>query len=237
MARHIPPCFITRPLPEGLKSVAWLMQQGVTAYATPLQKVILCPLLVSLIPYHGVLFTSPRAFLSLSANQRDLLKTKPLYGVGYKTVQNLSDQGFKVVLQTQTVAALIAQIEALKRHKPLLYLRGAVIRTNLKKKLHALDEAITYKLQNITSNIGIFKQYLIQKKEIIVLFQSVSAAERFLSLVPAENMNYVHALCQSLYIQKCLANQKFLSISCASEPTEVSLLKRTVHFFEKGLHP
>lgn len=234
---------ITRPLPEGGKDTFLLTQKGLPARKMPLQDVTLSPYAAgdpqAFSPYAAVLFTSARAFLSLTSAQKKALKTKEIFGVGTASAQQILQSGIDHVAEiAPTAKDLVSLLKQKKFSDPLLYLRGQEVRMDLKDILRPhgiiIDEKITYALTPRPQNLEELKKWIASSEKVVVLLQSISAARCFQEASTGLPLGDIHALCQSPAIACALTEKRFASVSCASEPTGLSLRRRAEEFFRRG---
>ena len=241
----ITPCIITRPYAAGLRDVATLQTHGITAQAVPLHRIRLHPLALSisqLTAYEGVIFTSPRGLMSLSEGQRAVLRHKVLYGVGVATAKVLENEGFTIGTVAPTVQHLIAHFRSHPPRQPLLYLRGQEVQTPLVGAIDTgvgqgtcqIDEQVTYELEPLSNVVELLTALITTAPKSVVLLQSVAAARYFSALLPPSLRCRVHCLCQSQRIRAICENKGFDSLSCAQQPTGLSLLQKTRDFFKNA---
>jgi len=182
---------VTRPEPDNSEMKSFLEENGHEAYAAPMLEFkktnVVWP---NLEDYSAIIVTSKNAVRILC--EKTDKRSMSLFTVGDQSADLAKKMGFKDVYSGKgNVKGLIRFLHKKKFYKPLLYLRGRNITTNLSVALvhHDVDELIIYDMIEIPSLPEDVRIAFWKNKIDMVIFYSKRTAESFYWTVESMDQN------------------------------------------------
>lgn len=214
----------TKKLPEKQKKM--LQEQSITVVEENFIETKIKPFELQNIN-QNLIFTSQNAVLSLLQNPNwETLKSKPVFCVGLKTQELLTQQGFDVIAFTGYAADLAEIISLVYAKTTYTFFTG-----NLRRDV--LPQAL--KENNITFNeIEVYETHLtsakITKNIDGILFFSPSAVESYLKLNKIKNEM---CFCIGEATSEALENKKIPNIIIAEKPSVDHVINEVIEYYKQ----
>ncbi len=219
----------------------FLARVGCRAIHRPIQitEIIPLPRGVVFTDFKRAIFTSVRAWESIPDHVQQSLLEKEIWCVGKRFCQDLKEQGGRNIRGPFPTAGKL--FEALEKEKEAstVYFRGEAIRPKVERLVSGQQQSITsficYRLSPNMEKVQRLEKELSSTRECFIVFQSIGTWQALKSgLKNRSVLSRHHAICQSQDIETLLLLGPWKTVSCAREPSQVSLTDMIKSIMEKG---
>jgi uroporphyrinogen-III synthase len=229
---------VTRPEPEGERTVEKLRALGHEAWLVPLLRIEVVDADFGAGPWEAVLFTSANAVRAIAVHRRfAALAGLPAYTVGARTRAAAAAVGFSPVASADgDVGDLVALVAAqlASPTKPLIYLAGdhraGDIASALRSKGLRIETAVVYRAVMVENLPPPVESLLAQGRFDAVLHYSPRSSAAFVAALSAAGIGdlsiKIKHLCLSSEVAAPLLAAGARMVEVAGEPTENALLER-----------